>query len=132
MPVKFEQPIPREYTGDLFYMAPALNNSTGTLQLKCKIKNPGFELKPGMYVKISLPYAQVNNALLVNDASVGSDQQGSYFYTVNDSNRVERTAVTLGDLYQDSLRVVTSGLRPEDRYVTKALLKVRPGMTVNP
>ena len=38
----------------------------------------------------------------------------------------------MGDVVDDSLRVITSGIRPGDRYVTKALLKVRPDMLVKP
>ena len=40
--------------------------------------------------------------------------------------------MTVGDLYHDTLRVVTKGISPAERYVTKALLKVCDGMKVNP
>ena len=40
--------------------------------------------------------------------------------------------VMVGDLYNDTLRVVTEGITPQSRYVTSALLKVRNGMPVNP
>ena len=33
---------------------------------------------------------------------------------------------------RDSLRIVTKGIAPGDRYVTRALLKVRDGMAVRP
>lgn len=132
VPVTFSEPLPHSYNGDVTYLAPALNLSTGTMTLNCNIENPYDELRQGMYVKISLPYGFCKNALLVKDASVGSDQLGNYLYTLNDSNRVVRTSVTLGELYQDTLRVIESGLTPGTRYVTKAMLKVRPGMEVNP
>ena len=132
VPVIFEEPMPHDYTGEISYLAPALNNSTGTLNIKCRIDNPYDELRAGMYVKVDLPYGRLDNAILVNDASIGSDQLGKYLYVVNDSDKVVYTPVTVGPLYHDSLRVIEKGITPKDRYVTKALLKVRDGMTVKP
>ena len=51
---------------------------------------------------------------------------------VNDSNKVVYTPVKTGELIGDTLRIITSGISAGQRYVTKALLKVRDGMTVKP
>ena len=51
---------------------------------------------------------------------------------VNDSNRIVYTPIETGDIYRDSLRIVTKGIGPESRYVTSAMLKVRDGMEVKP
>ncbi len=132
VPVSFSEPLPHSYTGKISYIAPALNDGTGTLKLNCMIENPYDELRQGMYVKIDLPYGTMQNAILVKDSSIGSDQLGKYLYTVNDSNKVVYTSVTLGELYQDTLRVIESGLKPGTKYVTRAMLKVREGMEVKP
>lgn len=132
IPLEFSDSIKHQYYGDLSYVSPALNTSTGTLQLKCHIKNSYDELKPGMFVKVNLPYKAIKDAILVKDASIGTDQAGKYLYVVNDSNKIVYTPIEVGQLYRDSLRVVLSGLSPESRYVTKALLKVRNGMEVKP
>ena len=71
-------------------------------------------------------------ALWVKDASISPYQLGKYIYVVNDSDKVVYTPIKVGDLYQDSLRIVNSGIKPGDRYVTKAMLKVRNGQTVKP
>ena len=132
VPVVFTEELPHAYTGHVSYMAPSLSQSTGTLAMQCEIPNRWNELRAGMYVKIRLPYARLDSAVLVRDASISTDQLGKYLYVVNDSNRVVYTPVKLGDTYRDSLRIVVSGIRPGERYVTKAMLKVRDGMTVNP
>ncbi len=132
IPLTFSEPLPHEYTGALTYMAPNMMQSTGTMKMECKINNPYNELRPGMYVKVRLPYAKATDAIIVDNASVATDQQGNYMYVVNDSNRVVYTPVETGELYEDSLRIITGGLKPDDRYVTRALLKVKNGMTVNP
>lgn len=132
IPLTFEQPLSRSYTGNLNYVAPEIDKSTGTIQLKAKVMNPNGELRDGMYVSVSVPYGFDPKAVLVKDASIGSDQLGSYVYAVNDSNRVVYTPIKIGEMANDSMRVVLSGLTPTSRYVTKALLKVRNGMKINP
>lgn len=132
VPLKFAQPLPHSYTADLTYQSPSINSSTGTLQLKGSIVNIDNELKDGMYVTIDLPYGVNPKAILIKDASIGTDQLGKYVYVVNDSDKVVYTPIKIGELYQDSLRVVDEGLNPTDRYVTEALLTVRNGMTVKP
>lgn len=132
IPVAFSDTLPHKYTGDLTYMSPNVDESTGTLKLQAVVKNPYGELRNGMYATISLPYRYEPHAVLVNDAAISTNQLGKYLYIVNDSDVVVYTPVTVGDLYADTLRVVISGVRPGQRYVTKALLKVREGMKVKP
>lgn len=132
IPLKFSRPLPHSYTADLFYESPSVNTSTGTLRLAGKVRNIDNELKDGMYVTVSLPYGTNPKAILVRDAALGTDQLGRYLYVVNDSDKIVYTPVTVGELFRDSLRVITKGVRPGQRYVTKALLTVRNGMKVKP
>ncbi len=132
IPVEFPGMVVGHYIGNLSYSAPAVNRSTGTVAVRLDIDNPKGELRSGMYTKIKMPVAIDPKAILVKDASIGTDQLGKYVYIVNDSNRVVYTPVKIGELYNDSLRVITSGLKANDRYVTKALMKVRDGQKVEP
>lgn len=132
MPIKFSEPMAHQYTADLYYVAPSVSSSTGALQLVGTVRNINNELKDGMYVTVSLPYGIDPKAIVVKDASLSTDQLGKYLYVVNDSDKVVYTPVTVGPLYQDSLRVITKGLKPGDKYVTEALLTVRNGMKVKP
>ncbi len=132
VPLEFKTKLNRAYTVNLTYAAPAVSSTTGTVTLKGNVENPDKELRDGMYVTISLPYATAPDALLVRDASIGTDQLGKYVYVVNDSNRVVYTPIKVGEVVNDSLRIVTEGLKESDRYVTKALLTVRTGMEVKP
>lgn len=132
MPLKFREKFLHDYTAKLSYESPSVNTATGTILLKGDINNPYGELKEGMYVTIDLPYGVNPHAILVKDASIGTDQLGKYVYVVNDSNKVVYTPIKVGEVYRDSLRIVESGLRVGDRYVTKALLTVRNGEEVKP
>ena len=112
------------------FLAPAVNLSTGTLQVRAELDNSSGTLKPGSYISVTMPYEEVKDAILVHDSSIGTDQLGKYLYVVNDSNIVNYRRITVGTLIDDTLRLVTDGLKPGERYVTKALLKVRNGMPV--
>lgn len=132
IPLKFADPMPHNYTADLYYEAPSVSQSTGTLQLIGHVKNIDNELKDGMYVTVSLPYGLAPKAVLVKDAAISTDQLGKFLYVVNDSNKVVYTPVTVGQTFQDSLRVIEKGIKPGEKYVTEALLTVRNGMEVKP
>ena len=120
------------YKARIDFLAPAVDLSTGTLQVRAELDNSAGTLKPGSYISVTMPYEEIKEGILVHDASIGTDQLGKYLYVVNDSAKVEYRRITAGPLVDDTLRLVTEGLGPDERYVTKALLKVRNGMSVTP
>jgi RND family efflux transporter MFP subunit len=132
IPLQFREPLLHKYTATLSYEAPAVGTNTGTILLKGRVKNIDNELKSGMYVTVSLPYGVDPQAILIRDASIGTDQLGKYVYVVNDSNKIVYTPIEVGEVYRDSLRIVNKGLKAGDKYVTKALLTVREGEEVQP
>lgn len=132
VPVKFSEPMPHQYTGKLNYVAPDVDTSTGTIQLRLVIDNPYGELVDGMYATIDLPYQVDPHAIMVTDAAITTSQTKKFLYVVNDSDKVVYVPIEVGEMANDSMRIVTSGLKGNEKYVTKALLKVRPGMKVNP
>lgn len=120
------------YPATLDYLSPNVDLNTGTLNIRARLDNPKGILKSGLYVSITLPYGEQKQALLIPDASIGTDQLGKYVYVVNDSNIVRYRHIEIGQLIEDSLRQVKQGLTPQERYVTKALMKVRDGMKIAP
>ena len=132
VPLQFSEPLPHKYTCKLTFIAPSVDSGTGTLRLRGAVQNKYNELRDGMYATVSLPYKMDPQAILIKDAAISTDQLGKYVYVVNDSNKVVYTPIKIGNMANDSMRVVTEGLHPGQKYVTKALLKVRAGMEVNP
>jgi RND family efflux transporter MFP subunit len=118
--------------GTLEYVAPALDPATGTLLVRGILSNPDRTLLPGFFVKMRLPMAKVDrNALLVPDRSLQEDQGGRYLLIVNKDDVVEQRYVQLGQL-DGALRVITSGLKPDDRVVVGDLWRATPGTKVKP
>ena len=122
----------KTWQGKLNYLSPSFSLTTGTMRLRAELDNPDGILKPGLYVSVTLPYATAEKAVLVENASIGTDQLGKFLYVVNDSNVVSSRHIEIGQLVDDGMRIVTSGLSPNERYVTKALMKVRQGMKIQP
>jgi multidrug efflux pump subunit AcrA (membrane-fusion protein) len=58
-------------------------------------------------------------------------QQGRYLLVVGADDEVEQRMVQLGQL-EGGLRVITSGLKPDDRVVMTALDRAVPGRKVTP
>ena len=119
------------HQGKLDYISPTLNQSTGTLAVRGIFSNPDRTLLPGFYVRVRVPYDKQQDALLVPDTSLGSDQAGRYLLVVNGDNVVEQRKVQTGPSEGD-LRVIESGLKPDDRVVIAGLLRAIPGQKVDP
>ena len=118
--------------GTIEYVAPALDPATGTLLVRGILANPDRTLLPGFFVNIRLPMERVSqSALLVPDRSLQEDQGGRYLLIVNKDNVVEQRYVQLGQL-DGALRVITSGLKPDDRVVVGDLWRANPGTKVTP
>jgi RND family efflux transporter MFP subunit len=119
------------HQGKLDYVSPNLNQSTGTLAVRGIIPNPDRVLLPGFFVRVRVPIDTEQEALLVPDTALGTDQGGRYVLVVNKDNTVEQRKVTTGPL-EGALRVIESGLKPDDRVIVAGLLRAIPGQKVDP
>jgi RND family efflux transporter MFP subunit len=124
-----EQGYPHQ--GNLDYANPTVNQSTGTLSVRGVIPNPDRVLLPGFFVRVRVPFDQEQNALLVPDSALGSDQGGRYLLVVNGDNTVEQRKVQIGQI-DSGLRVIENGLKPDDRVIIAGLLRAIPGQKVDP
>jgi RND family efflux transporter MFP subunit len=95
------------------------------------LSNPDRVLLPGFFVRVRIPFDEQQDALLVPDVALGSDQAGRYVLVVNGDNVVEQRKVQTGPL-EGELRVIETGLKPDDRVVTAGLLRAIPGQKVDP
>jgi multidrug efflux pump subunit AcrA (membrane-fusion protein) len=71
-------------------------------------------------------------ALLVPDRALGNGQQGRYVLIVNDKNIVEQRPVETGEVVEGGLRIIRSGLQPQDRVVVSGIQRAVPGSVVKP
>ena len=108
-----------------------IGKGTGTLRIRAKLANANGSVIPGMYGTATLTFAEEKNAVLVREEAIGADQGQRFVLVVDDKNVLQYRPVTLGAREGD-LRVVKSGLNPNDKIVINGLFRLRPGTTVVP
>ena len=84
-----------------------------------------------MFVRLSIPVAVREKALLVPERALGVDQAGRYVLIVNAQDIVEQRTVKVGALV-DGMRVIEDGLTAEDWVVVSGIQRARPGGKVQP
>jgi RND family efflux transporter MFP subunit len=120
------------HEGTLEYVSPAIDPATGTLLVRGIMGNPNRTLLPGLFVNIRMPMGKtLDNALLAPDRALQEDQGGRYLLVVDEHNVIQKRYVQLGELIGRD-RVITSGIKPDDRIVTGDLWRATPGTTVVP
>jgi RND family efflux transporter MFP subunit len=124
-----EQGFPHE--GKLDYRDLKVDPSTGTARRRGIFPNPGWQLIPGMFVKVSASIGSPIPRLLVEERAIGTDQRGDYLLVVNEKNVVEYHTVKTG-IHVGALRVIEEGVTKNDWVVINGLQRARPGATVNP
>jgi membrane fusion protein, multidrug efflux system len=122
-----EQP----HQGHLQLVDNQVNARSGTVRVRAVFHNPDGSLMPGQFAQLRMGRAQPTSALLINERAVGTDQSKQFVLVVGDDNKASYREVSLGATV-DGLRVVTSGLKPNERIVVNGLQRVRPGSPVTP
>lgn len=121
------------HQGIVDFAESGVDPATGTLQLRGVFPNPGPApvLLPGLFTRLRMPIDKRENALLVTERAIGSDQGGRFLLTVNSENVVEKRPIRMGRLV-DGLRVIEEGLQPDNRVVVNGIQRARPGAKVDP
>jgi RND family efflux transporter MFP subunit len=119
------------HKGTLDYAAPTVTAATGMLPARAVLDNAARQLLPGYFVRVRVPLFEQPNMLLVPDRAIGSDQSGRYVLVAGKDDVVEQRTVQIGQLVGE-LRVITSGINPDDRIVISGLLSAVPGQKIEP
>jgi membrane fusion protein, multidrug efflux system len=120
-------------SGHLDYIAPQVNAATGTLELRGIFENKDGRLLPGLFVRVRVPQPkqQPGSALWVDETAIGQNQLGEYLLIVGKDNVVEQRQIKAG-LSEAGLKVIESGLTPNDWVVTSGIQRAVPGQKVHP
>jgi RND family efflux transporter MFP subunit len=104
--------------------------ATGMIRVRAAFPNPGGDVLPGLSARVRLVTAASTPELLVPAPTVRT-VEGRPFVLVVSNGAVEWRAVTLGAT-EGGLRVVRTGLGPDDRVIVGSLANIRPGAPVRP
>ena len=120
------------HTGRVDFLDTQVNPTLGTVRARAVLPNPDRIFTPGLFARVQFVSGQKAEALLIDDKAILTDQDRKYVYAVDSEGKAQRKDVVLGGMV-GGLRVVQSGLTPDDRIVVVGLQKVfYPGMPVAP
>jgi len=117
--------------GRLDFVDAALDQKSGTLQVRISVPNPQRLLRPGLFVRVVVPTFDSPAAIRIPQQAVQELQGTKSVYVVGADDKIEpRQIVTSHRL--DNEWVVASGLAAGERVVVEGTSKVRPGAPVRP
>ncbi len=119
----------RSFTGQIWQISPVIDPQTrqGTARISLSY-SPG--LRPGGFAEARIVSGSTL-APLLPESAVLDDEQGNYVFVVDRENKVERRAVTIGQVTNAGVSIV-SGLTGQERVVVSAGAFLNPRERVRP
>jgi RND family efflux transporter MFP subunit len=118
--------------GTVDFVDNQLDNNSGTIQFRGVFPNPDGTLVSGMFGRARIAGSGEEDAVLVPDEVIGTNQTKKFVYVVGKDNKLEPRPIEIGSIYENNMRIVHSGLSPDDTIVLGGLMMLQPGMTITP
>jgi len=112
--------------GRVEFLDNAVQNGSGTVNLRATMSNPDHHFWPGQFVDVKLILSTEKGAVLIPNQAAQISQRGPFVYVVKSDDTAELRPVKLGQRQGDEI-VVTEGLAPNERVVLAGQMLVRPG-----
>ena len=119
------------HEGKVTKMSGVIDQATGSIQMIAVFPNPEKLLKSGGSGNIVIPRDH-SNVIVIPQSCVMEVQNKMFVYTMNDSNKVQYTEITVDPQNDGNTYVVRSGLKVGDKFVTNGITKLTDGMEIVP
>lgn len=119
------------HKGRLFFSDLSVDPGTGAITLKAEFPNPQRLLLPGTFVRVRLPQAVEENAIVVPQRAVQSGPQGQYVLLVGPEDKATPRPVKVGAMSGTDF-VIADGLKGGETLIVDGVQKAKPGMVVKP
>lgn len=116
--------------GELTFLDNAVQDATGTVNLRATIPNRDRRFWPGRFVNIRLVLSTLRDAVLIPATAPQMSAKGEFVYVVTDDLTAELRPVTTGQRQGDRI-VIAQGLKAGERIVFQGQIAVMPGGKVN-
>ncbi len=114
--------VPVDFVGN------AVDDKTGTIELRATFQNSNSELVPGQLVDIGVTLDAIKGAMVVPHEAVNLGPNMHYVYVVRDGNAALVVVKVLHD--DGTTAAITGKLKPGDKVVVDGQLRVIPGKPV--
>jgi RND family efflux transporter MFP subunit len=115
--------------GRMEFVDNAIDEGSGTIRAHAVVANPNGFLVPGLFGRARLLGSGTYRALLIPDEAIVTDQTRRLVYVAGKDGKVSTRNIETGPLVE-GLRVVKSGLKPNDEVVLDGLARLQPGAKV--
>ncbi len=113
-------------SGRVEFLDNAVQNGTGTVNLRATMSNSDHHFWPGQFVDVKLVLSTEKGAVLIPNQAAQISQRGPFVYVVKADDTAELRPVKLGQRQGDQV-VVTEGVAANERVVLAGQMLVRPG-----
>jgi membrane fusion protein (multidrug efflux system) len=118
----------RTFAGEIARISPVIDPASGTFRVTCEFRDGSGELKPGMFGRIGVVYAQRENALTVSREALIEGDGATAVFVIRDG-KARRVPVQLGML-NGGLVEILQGVEEGDQVVTTGKVTLRDGVDV--
>ena len=108
-----------------------IDATTGTVSLIAHFPNPRHELRSGGAGQIVIPSVSTN-AIIIPQTATSEVQNKKFVYLVGKDNKVKYSEIKVNPQDDGINYIVTEGLKPGDRYVSKGITSLSDGMEIKP
>jgi Cu(I)/Ag(I) efflux system membrane fusion protein len=108
----------REFRGRVTYIYPNVDEKTRTARVRLEFENPGYFLKPGMFVSVQITSELEPSVLLVPDSAVLRSGEKNTVFVALPGGKFDPRTVVLGPAAEHGQYEVISGLQEGERVVT--------------
>ena len=114
--------------GRLNFSGSTVDASTGTVQMRAELPNPGLRLLAGQYVRARV-VAGTQQAIVVPQVAVLQNETGRFVWVVGADGKAQVRQIRAGEWLGENW-IVLEGLKAGDTVITDNLARLRPGVAV--
>jgi membrane fusion protein, multidrug efflux system len=116
---------PYHVMGEILFSNTQVDSDTGDVTIRILANNENQKLLPGMYVRVNIGRAKIDNAILVPEQAIQHDISGKASVAViNQQGQVENKSIQVGQRYQNSY-VITAGLKAGERVIVEGMDRIQ-------
>lgn len=119
----------REFTGSVRLISPLVDPKTHTVAVKAMASNPGYTLRPGMFIRGAILTGAPRKAILIPESALQPLEDNRARVFVIREGRVYRTEVQTGKQQEDRVEI-ESGLEAGDLIAVEKFSLLREGLKV--
>ena len=111
----------QDIDGNIDFISPIVKPESRTVKIKAEISNPEYQLKPGMFVEVSIDRSSTDDSLLLpREAVLDIQDRGGHVFIMKDGKAHQQTVriglvwgeqISILEGVTDSTRVIVNGHR---------------------